>query len=208
VQGVASERHTRILEQEGELNLLREQIRILKEENEQLKKEFEESKKSRKELTERVLRLELQVDTATNKHNTLILRQIATSFQHKAAKYCGVGTLGRQYCITYKDLISSNKGDALTINEVATLISGKGFDDTYLNSFLQDLRIIGTSNAHPATTYDGRTPNYDELVGIIGEIPEDFEITHIVKNDALKILEVVQVLTTLIGATDLLESKS
>jgi seryl-tRNA synthetase len=159
VQGVANERHSRILEQESGLNLLREQTRILKEENEQLKKELEQLKKELeqlkkelKELTERVRRLELQVDTVTNKHNTLILRQIATSFQHKAAKYCGVGTLGRQYCITYKDLISSNKGDAVKINEVATLISGKGFDDIYINSFLQDLRIIGFSNAHPATT--------------------------------------------------------
>jgi hypothetical protein len=59
-----------------------------------------------------------------------------------------------------------------------------------------------------STTYDGRTPNYDELVGVIGELPEDLEITHSVKNDALKILELVQVLTTLIGTTDLLESKS
>jgi hypothetical protein len=191
VQGVASERHARNLEQEGGLKI-----------------ELEESKKFRKELTERVLRLELQVDTATNKHNTLILRQIATSFQHKAAKYCGVGTPGRQYCVTYDNLMNSKKGDAIKKNEVTTLIHDKGFDETDFSFFLQELRLIGTSGAHPATTYSGRTPNYDELTDIIQRLPEAGEITSNVKNDALKILELVQVLSSLVGTTDLLDCKS
>ena len=156
----------------------------------------------------KIAELTTRVDTATNKQNTLILRQIATSFQHKAAKYCGVGTLGRQYCITYNDLIAAKKGDAIKKNEVTALIYDKGFDETDISSFLQDLRIIGTSDAHPATSYDGRTPNFDELVVIIRELPEAGEITSNVKNDALKILELVQVLSTLIGSTDLLESSS
>jgi hypothetical protein len=62
MQGVVSERHTRILEKESELNILREQLRVLKEGNEQLKRELEESKKSRMELTEKVLNLELQLE--------------------------------------------------------------------------------------------------------------------------------------------------
>jgi septal ring factor EnvC (AmiA/AmiB activator) len=49
----------------------------------------------------RITALTTRVDEATNKDNTVILRQIATSFQHKAAKYCGVGKKGRQFCVTY-----------------------------------------------------------------------------------------------------------
>jgi hypothetical protein len=77
-----------------------------------------------------------------------------------------------------------------------------------ISSFLQALRDTGTSNSHPITTYEGRTPDYHELVVILGGLPEVGEITPTLKEDALKILEVVKVLSTHLGLTDHLESSN
>lgn len=160
------------------------------------------------QLDMKITELTTRVNEAIKRHNTMILRQIARSFQHKAAKYCGVGKPGRQYCVTYKNLINSKMGDSTKKNEITELLFDRGFDETHICCFLQYLREIGTSNSHPITSYEGRTPKYDELVLIIQGLPEVGEINTTLKEDALKILEIIQVLSTRIGSTDLLESWS
>jgi hypothetical protein len=133
----------------------------------------------------------------------MILRQIAYSFQHKAAQYCGVGKKGMQHYVPYEYLIASKMGDPIRKNEITALLCERGFDDEcYIRSFLEALI---TSIPHPKTTFGGRTPDYDELVRIIQELPQGGEISATMKEDALKILEVVQVLCTRLGTTDLLD---
>jgi regulator of replication initiation timing len=144
VQGVANERHARILEQEGELNLLREEIRILKEENALLKIEL-------KAVNARVLKLELQVEY----QKFLVAMQDINRFHQLESQVPNLYKL-RKKRREISDFIDENDSLDLRnykasftltkINEMSTpcqQIFGTKFSDNFLTQFTNEVKKIG-----------------------------------------------------------------
>lgn len=153
----------------------------------------------------------LQIEKV-QQHSLLIIRQIATSFQHKAAKYCGVGKTGNQSCITYQDLERAANKNPTTLSlfeQIRRLIVSNGFSDEIdFISSITSFKEIGKSSAHPYTSIEGTKPTQSDIIEMINTLCNDGLITETLKSNAVKVLSVIQAICNLLGSDDLLDSKS
>jgi hypothetical protein len=161
----------------------------------QMRATLESESASRIALDSRVKALEKEKET---QHKIMFIRQIASAYQHKAAKFCGVGKQGKQFCITHEQL--SKNADASKFQQIELLFQPQGLTDTLdINSSVQIVKELGFYTSHPSTTISGGAATYDYLLGILDSACAEGLLSSAVNDDARAILKVTNQLHTMLA---------
>lgn len=127
----------------------------------------------------------------------MLIRQIASAYQHKAAKFCGVGKQGKQFCITHEQL--SENADASKFQQIELLFQPEGLTDTLdINSSVNFVRELGFSTSQLSTTISGGAATYDYLLSTLDSALAEGLLPGAVIDDARAILNAANQLQTML----------
>jgi hypothetical protein len=131
-------------------------------------------------------------------HKIMLIRQIASAYQHKAAKFCGVGKQGKQFCITHEQL--SKSADSSKFQKIEDMFQSEGLTDTSdINLSVKIVRELGFSTSHPSSMISGGAATYPDLVEILDSAGTAGLLSDLVVSDAKAILNVTSQLHNMLG---------
>jgi hypothetical protein len=160
-----------------------------------LEKEFNSLKKESNALEKDLNALRKEKET---QHQSMLLRQIASAYQHKAAKFCGVGKQGKQFCITHEQL--SKSADSSKFQKIEDMFQSEGLTDTSdINLSVKIIRELGFSTSHPSSMISGGASTYPDLVEILDSAGTAGLLSDLVVSDAKAILNVTSQLHSMLG---------
>ena len=150
--------------------------------------------------------------------NLMLVRQLATSYQYRAAKYVDVGDAKRRYCTTHHQIMSSAKKRGVENVRKANDIEQEFFrlspnlsETDHIANIIKQVRELGTSTSHPSLMiHDDLSespPTSADMALIINALFDAKVIGADVRDDSLVILGVINIISPLVGVTDILQSQ-
>ncbi len=160
-----------------------------------------------KSLQKQVDDLKLQVEYSTKNSNLLVLRQLTSSYQYRAALYCNVRKVGKMSFVDYDSLEKASNRDPTKSAKFATLKStiANYFDDELdLKTTVDSLKSLGLHVAYPVIGADMKPEVSDttQVEAIINMCKTESVITCDAAKDCISLLKLIK------DVTDLLKTDS
>jgi hypothetical protein len=171
--------------------------------------------------TDRLAECELEIGLLKREkifeRNLMLIRQLATSYQYRSAKYVDVGSVDRRYCTTHSQLMDSALKFGLFKKTRADAIESEFLkfrptltSTVYISNVIKQVRELGTSTSLPSLKINDdlteSAPTVADMRTIIAETFAEGLITNDEREDALTVLSAIIFISPLVGITDVLQS--